>query len=281
MCTVDQTQTTTADPIRDQTISGLSHRLVVFAAERTCTADLVSISRLPRARLSHEISSKGNSRRDLDLVLLVCLQSRGKGDRNIRMDRLPSRNSSGPTIAVRMTTNPMARSSSSESHSVRLLERVSMRNDLVSRNSSRTTQSMRVTRMLVLVSTCFLLLNAPAHFLTIGSNIYSKVHMRSHQELHERISSVHHPNPTNEPLKSSAPLDDLSADSKNVSMPSSLMHEADDTDDQLAIHFVFLALLFAQWISYASYSINFFLYCFSGVVFRTGLRQWIQKLRKP
>ncbi|CAF1517932.1 unnamed protein product [Rotaria magnacalcarata] len=46
---------------------------------------------------------------------------------------------------------------------------------IFSRTSARTCQSIRVTRMLVLVSTCFLILKAPAHLGVIALKIYTSI----------------------------------------------------------------------------------------------------------
>ena len=58
-----------------------------------------------------------------------------------------------------------------------------------------------------------------------------------------------------------------------------LSHDVEIIDDQILIHLFYILILVTQLISYASYSVNFFLYSFSGVAFRTSLKQWFSKLR--
>lgn len=132
----------------------------------------------------------------------------------------------------------------------------STEHELVASNMSptRTTQSIRVTRMLVLVSTCFLILNAPAHLCVIALKIHTVIHDPT---LHD--STIHINNEFHNQTKHS--------------------HEH-VIEDQLAIHILYLAVLITQFISYASYSINFFLYSFSGIAFRKSLRQLIYKFRR-
>lgn len=57
-------------------------------------------------------------------------------------------------------------------------------------------------------------------------------------------------------------------------------HEMEIIDDNIFIHLFYIAIQITQWISYLSYSINFFLYSFSGITFRSNLRQFWKKLRK-
>jgi len=108
--------------------------------------------------------------------------------------------------------------------------------------------------MLVLVSTCFLLLNAPAHFCVIITKIYT--------------------GPDSIPSNTTVIIDKI-APSTNATLPLS-----SDTfiDDPLVLHILYLAVFFTQLIAYASYSINFFLYSFSGIAFRTTLQQLFSKL---
>ena len=120
--------------------------------------------------------------------------------------------------------------------------------------TTRTSQSIRVTRMLVLVSSCFLILNAPAHICVIALKIYSTMDAPTSVD-----SFIPHHNET--------------------STISSLEHSA-TVEDDLTPHLLYMAVYFTQWIAYASYSINFFLYSFSGIAFRTSLRQLVYKCRK-
>lgn len=125
-------------------------------------------------------------------------------------------------------------------------------NEILATISTRTSQSIRVTRMLVLVSTCFLILNAPAHICVIAMKIYTI--------LDAPTSSDHHMSLTNETL--------------------TLFEDPPMVENALTPHLLYMAVCLTQWIAYASYSINFFLYSFSGIAFRTSLRQLVKKFRK-
>lgn len=120
--------------------------------------------------------------------------------------------------------------------------------------STRTSQSIRVTRMLVLVSSCFLILNAPAHICMIAMKIYSIIDA-----------------PT---------LSDSMNSSPNQTLIISSMEELPTVENDLIPHVMYMAVYLTNWIAYASYSINFFLYSFSGIAFRTSLRQLVYKCRK-
>ena len=109
--------------------------------------------------------------------------------------------------------------------------------------------------MLVLVSTCFLILNAPAHIAVITLKIYT---------------SIDSPTAIEE-----TKLDQINRTGTEISMDYPPIIE-----DKLAPHILYVVVALTQWIAYASYSINFFLYSFSGVAFRTSLRQLIRKFRR-
>ncbi len=130
--------------------------------------------------------------------------------------------------------------------------------------------------MLVLVSTCFLILNAPAHLCVIALKIYTGIGMElqvfnEHAEL-EHFKQIQ--NLTNDQLKNFV---FIQTKSKNE---HSLFYGINPIDDQIFVHLLYIAIVVTQLISYASYSINFFLYSYSGITFRTNLRQFINKLRK-
>lgn len=125
-------------------------------------------------------------------------------------------------------------------------------NEILATISTRTSQSIRVTRMLVLVSTCFLILNAPAHICVIALKIYTL--------LDAPTSSDHHITMLNE--------------------TSTSFDQPPEVENVLTPHLLYMAVCLTQWIAYASYSINFFLYSFSGIAFRTSLRQLVKKFRK-
>jgi hypothetical protein len=125
-------------------------------------------------------------------------------------------------------------------------------NEFVATISTRTSQSIRVTRMLVLVSTCFLILNAPAHICVIALKIYTSID--------SPISTEH--------IKPEEIFNETSTENLPI------------LEDRLTPHLLYIAVCLTQWIAYASYSLNFFLYSFSGIAFRTSLRQLINKLRR-
>lgn len=131
-------------------------------------------------------------------------------------------------------------------------------NDIIAHMSTRTSQSIRVTRMLVLVSTCFLILNAPAHLCVIALKIYTVI---------------------NTPASTESISQQINNESINQTVTSTLPNGI-VIEDQLNIHLFYMAVLFTQLIAYASYSMNFFLYSFTGITFRTSLRQLIYKLRR-
>ena len=149
--------------------------------------------------------------------------------------------------------------------------------DCINIKEGQTTQSIRVTRMLVLVSTCFLILNAPAHLCVIALKIYTNIdsHIYSeHTELDHFQQTV---NLTNNQIKKFVFIQ--TNNKTSFEKNQTLSHDMDVIDDEILIHLLYIAVFFTQLISYASYSINFFLYSFSGVAFRTGLRQFFNKLR--
>lgn len=141
----------------------------------------------------------------------------------------------------------------------------------LTRNSS-VSQSIRVTRMLVLVSTCFLILNAPVHLCVIAMKIYvgigSPVHNK-HEELDRFQQTV---NLTNHQLKNFVFI--------HTDNETKMRKNPDETDEHLVVYFFYIAIQITQWISYLSYSINFFLYSFSGIHIRSNLRQFWKNLRQ-
>lgn len=148
-----------------------------------------------------------------------------------------------------------------------------------SRTPTKTHQSIRVTRMLVLVSTCFLLLNAPAHLCVITLKIYASINVPVFNE----DSDLNLPHQINnstdfELTKFSSRIDFYNRSRNEISL-SSIQHER-ILEDQITIHLFYIAILVTQSIAYASYSINFFLYSLSGIAFRTSLRQVLDKCRK-
>jgi hypothetical protein len=139
-------------------------------------------------------------------------------------------------------------------------------NELIASITARTSQSIRVTRMLILVSTCFLILNAPAHLCVIALKIYTSINTPDTALLNENTKYDYYHQINN-------------GSSTNETIISLLVHEH-VLEDQITIHLFYMAVSLTQLIAYASYSINFFLYSFSGIAFRTSLRQLINKFRE-
>ncbi|CAF1094122.1 unnamed protein product [Rotaria sp. Silwood1] len=149
--------------------------------------------------------------------------------------------------------------------------------DFVSNKSSQTTQSIRVTRMLVLVSTCFLILNAPAHLCVIALKIYTGIDSPIYNKHSELDKFQQATNLTSHEMKNIVFIQ-----TKGYTTTENKYLLANDTnivdDHQMIVPLFYTVILLTQLISYASYSINFFLYSFSGVVFRTRVRQFFNKL---
>ncbi|CAF2429811.1 unnamed protein product [Rotaria sp. Silwood2] len=127
-------------------------------------------------------------------------------------------------------------------------------------------QSYRVTRMLILVSTCFLLLNAPAHICTIGLKIYTlkqTILVNDPNEIGTNLNdNIKQYNETSSTLSNNI---DFSNMTKETSDPI-------DTINHLKwMELFYIMTVITQHISYASYSINFFLYSFCGMKFRREL----------
>ncbi|CAF4273996.1 unnamed protein product [Rotaria sp. Silwood2] len=158
----------------------------------------------------------------------------------------------------------------------RRLSRLSRDIDFISNKNSQTTQSIRVTRMLVLVSTCFLILNAPAHLFIIALKIYTGIDAPVYSEHTELDKFKQTKNLTNNQIKNFVVIQTKSftkTENKHL-----LAYDTNMIDDQIIVHLIYIGVLLTQLISYASYSINFFLYSFSGVAFRTRVRQFFNKL---
>jgi len=157
------------------------------------------------------------------------------------------------------------RRSTHDSFTYRLFSKCSSQsndNEIFATISRKTSQSIRVTRMLVLVSTCFLILNAPAHLCVIALKIYINIDTPI---LNEPIKFDHYQQ-----------INNVSFINETI---SSLQHEH-ILEDQITIHLFYTAVLLTQFISYVSYSINFFLYSFSGINFRTSLKQLMNKSQR-
>ena len=135
--------------------------------------------------------------------------------------------------------------------------------DVKANRATRSSQSIRTTKILVLVSTCFLILNAPAHISIIATKLYTNVDTPVIVEPPVFLPS------TNETIDSAV----------NVTEVLSLAY-SQLVIDGIGVHLMYISVLVTQYISYASYSINFFLYSFSGLSFRTNLKLWTRKVVK-
>ncbi|UJR08191.1 hypothetical protein I4U23_012464 [Adineta vaga] len=129
-------------------------------------------------------------------------------------------------------------------------------------------QSHRVTRMLILVSTCFLLLNAPCHICTISFKILRSNFLSDssfNQAIHGNFSS------------------NLSSSSSSVATTTTIttqVYRENSTQFKLKLFRIFyIILIVSQHVSYLSYSINFFLYSFCGMKFRRELMRFFSRCR--
>lgn len=143
--------------------------------------------------------------------------------------------------------------------------------DASTANSSRISQSIRMTKILVLVSTCFLILNAPAHICIISTKLYTST------ELTLVLQSPTLLVTSNTTISSS---DNYNYSPYGNTTEYLLPSPQEIVVDDVSVHLMYITILLAQYVSYASYSVNFFLYSFSGVSFRTTLTQWFRKLVK-
>jgi hypothetical protein len=139
----------------------------------------------------------------------------------------------------------------------------------VSRRSSSIcskSQSYRVTRMLIIVSTCFLLLNAPSHICTIGFKIYS---------LNQAILID---NSNEIPIQSQENFKQYNQTLlNNISFISIQNGISNDNNHLKWIELFYILIIITQHIAYASYSINFFLYSCCGMKFRRELLRYVSK----
>jgi hypothetical protein len=153
--------------------------------------------------------------------------------------------------------------------------------DLIHRPSSvhSKSQSYRVTRMLIVVSTCFLLLNAPSHICTIGFKIYSLKNPISIDNSNE-ISAQSHENFKQYNQTSIILLTnvDVVANRKKISNENDLSKNKNKHLKWMELFYVIIII--TQHISYVSYSINFFLYSFCGMKFRGELIRCISNQRR-
>jgi hypothetical protein len=122
--------------------------------------------------------------------------------------------------------------------------------------------------MLILVSTCFLLLNAPSHICTIGLKIYTL----------KQSQPSRHTNATY--LNSMAPLNETLSRLNNIElnyMTTSTQIESKSNINVKLYQLFYIIVIISHHISYLSYSINFFLYSFCGMKFRRELMRYLSK----
>ncbi|CAF3102940.1 unnamed protein product, partial [Rotaria sp. Silwood2] len=65
----------------------------------------------------------------------------------------------------------------------------------------------------------------------------------------------------------------------NKTILSSFQHDG-IIEDQITIHVFYMAILLTQSIADVSYSVNFFLYSFSGIAFRINLKRSINTFQR-
>ncbi|CAF3889885.1 unnamed protein product [Rotaria sordida] len=152
-------------------------------------------------------------------------------------------------------------------------------NGFVSTMSTRTNQSIRVSRMLILVSTCFLILNAPAHLFVIALKIYTSIDVPVFNEHIKTDLYQSTRNITISEIVNFVSNNEIHNQTNNTTILSPFQHEG-IIEDQITIHLFYMAILLTQLIAYASYSMNFFLYSFCGIAFRTSFKQLINPFRR-
>ncbi|CAF0974490.1 unnamed protein product [Adineta ricciae] len=135
-------------------------------------------------------------------------------------------------------------------------------------------QSYRVTRMLILVSTCFLVLNAPFHVCAIGLKVHlykPSIAINDEREIsgHQLNQIVQQQNKT-------------SFDNRDFLFQAKLIsYENEMTNHLKRMESFYVLVVITQYISYASYSINFLLYSLCGMKFRHELVRFMSKQRHP
>jgi hypothetical protein len=133
-------------------------------------------------------------------------------------------------------------------------------------------QSHRVTRMLILVSTCFLLLNAPAHIMSIGLKFYATFPPNN---MSQQIS-------TN--FSNTSDIITTTTISENLSLmftTTAATLKKNSSKKKINFRLIFYILLIVvNHIAYLSYSINFFLYSFCGMKFRRELTRLLARYGK-
>jgi hypothetical protein len=128
-------------------------------------------------------------------------------------------------------------------------------------------QSHRVTRMLILVSTCFLLLNAPSHICSISLELYTL--KKSVEKANSHLTTMNILNYSNE-----TKFENLNLFSSTISKEILPRRKVS------FLQIFYIILIISKHIAYLSYSINFFLYSFCGMKFRGELMKFLTRYRK-
>jgi len=140
-------------------------------------------------------------------------------------------------------------------------------------------QSYRVTRMLIIVSTCFLLLNAPAHICTVGLKIYT-IRKPIIIESSYEILPQSHENLKQHNQNSSTMINNSDFIYISIKPPNRIDLSDSNYNDIKWMEFFYIIVIVTQHIAYASYSINFFLYSFCGMKFRRELIRCMSEKRR-
>jgi len=122
--------------------------------------------------------------------------------------------------------------------------------------------------MLILVSTCFLLLNAPLHICTISLKYYTV----NKSVLFDNSYKPSFDNSTE--ITTSTIIDNL------ISTTAITNRENSSKINLKLFHIVYTIMIISLHISYLSYSINFFLYSFCGMKFRQELMKFLSRCGK-
>ncbi|CAF1011145.1 unnamed protein product [Adineta steineri] len=177
--------------------------------------------------------------------------------------------SSVHTIGSNIKTSLYRFPSHTESNDNHLSVDIRARRTASIRSTTRShAQSHRVTRMLIIVSTCFLLLNAPSHICSISVKIYS---LRNGQlTSNSRYINANIIEYSNETMSTIIENSDLTS----TTIP---YREASTKMNANYYYILYITIITCQHISYLSYSINFFLYSFCGMKFRRELKRFLPK----
>ncbi|CAF1538508.1 unnamed protein product [Adineta steineri] len=177
--------------------------------------------------------------------------------------------SSVHTIGSNIKTSLYRFPSHSETNDNHLSVDIRARRTASIRSTTRShAQSHRVTRMLIIVSTCFLLLNAPQHICTISLKIYLLKNSQSTSNSHHISANV---------IEYSNETMSTIIENSDFTSPTIPYREKSTKMNPNYISIMYITVITCQHISYLSYSINFFLYSFCGMKFRRELKRFLPK----